>query len=141
MKRAVRFRLRYEKLRLADGLSKPLEQIRWIPSRHFGDQNMIKAILRTIVVVVAALGNTTPSTPQTSMDPQVGKPVIIPARFAANRIFATPVTSENVTLNLFTDSAGVSFLFQDTADRLKLKATTVEGDNGKPLTVAFAAII
>ena len=99
---------------------------------------MAKLILTAVVLSVVALLNTELQTPQSSVEPSVGNPVTIPTRFAANRFFATPITSDNVTLNFYTDSAGALFLYQNIADRLKLTTRTVEGDNGKQLV--FAAL-
>src|SRR2546430_9937356 len=58
-------------------------------------------------------------------EPLTGKPVLIPTRYKAHRLIATPVTADNVRLSLFTDSAGRLFLYSDTAERLKLSVVTL----------------
>jgi len=63
--------------------------------------------------------------PQRLIEPQTGKPVLIPTRYEAHRFIATPVTADNVRLSLFTDSAGGLFLYADTAERLKLSIVTL----------------
>ncbi len=68
-------------------------------------------------------------------EPQKGKPVVIPTRFAGNLFVAVPVTTEGVTLSLFTDSAGSLFLYEDTAESLKLTPELVPVDGGNSLRV------
>jgi len=71
-----------------------------------------------------------------SQEPRPGKPVLIPTRYVAHRFIATPVTVDNITLSLFTDSAGGLFLFQDSAERLHLTPVELpEKENGKTLRV------
>ena len=69
------------------------------------------------------------------IEPRVGKPILIPTRYDEHRFVATPTTIDNVTLSLFTDSAGGLFLFDDVAERLHLSLISVPGpaDNGQPL--------
>ena len=75
------------------------------------------------------------SSQQNASEPQKGKPIVIPTRFVANQFFAAPITTDNVTLSLLTDSAGGLFLYDDTVESLKLTPEVVEGDNGKSLRV------
>jgi hypothetical protein len=74
---------------------------------------------------------------QQSVEPRPGKPVVIPTRYAEHRFIATPVTLDNVTLSLFTDSAGALFLYEDTVGQLRLSPETLKGasDDGRDLTV------
>jgi len=74
---------------------------------------------------------------QSTVEPRPGKPVIIPTRYLAHRFVATPTTVDNVTMTLFTDSAGGLFLYEDVAQRLKLSVVTLpEKENGRELKVA-----
>jgi hypothetical protein len=74
---------------------------------------------------------------QSTAEPQPGKPVTIPTRYLAHRFMATPTTVDNVTLSLFTDSAGALFIYEDVAQRLKLSVVTLpEKENGRELKVA-----
>ena len=74
---------------------------------------------------------------QSTVEPQPGKPVTIPTRYLAHRFMAMPTTVDNVTLTLFTDSAGQLFLYEDVPQRLKLAVVTLpEKENGRELKVA-----
>src|SRR5215813_7261810 len=93
---------------------------------------------RSLSLIIAALTFlcARPLTSQQSQtEPQKGKPKVIPTRFEANRFVAVPITTDDVTLQLFTDSAGGLFLYEDTLERLKLAAEVVLGDNGNQLKV------
>ena len=66
-------------------------------------------------------------------EPKPGKPITIPTRYIEERFYAVPVTQDNVTLLLFTDSAGSITIYNDVVDKLGLKAEVLKGggDNGK----------
>lgn len=74
---------------------------------------------------------------QQPVEPQPGKPIVIPTRYTEHRFIATPITLDNVTLSLFTDSAGSLFLYADTVGQLHLSPETLKGagDGGRDLTV------
>jgi len=72
---------------------------------------------------------------QDKLEPQKGRPVVVPTRFSGNRFVVVPVTTEEVTLALLADSAGGLFLYQDTVERLKLTPEVVPGDEGRQLRV------
>jgi hypothetical protein len=78
---------------------------------------------------------------QSPVEPRPGKPVTIPTRYLAHRFVATPTTIDNVTMTLFTDSAGGLFIYEDVAQRLKLSVVTLpEKENNRELTVAALPI-
>jgi hypothetical protein len=54
--------------------------------------------------------------------------VVLPTRFAADRVFVVPQTRDGQTLSLYTDSGGGLFLDERSVKRLKLP--TVPGDDG-----------
>ena len=90
---------------------------------------LIVVILGTMSISFAALA-------QKASEPQPGKPVVIPTRYAAHRFVATPVTADNATLSLFTDSAGGLFLYADTAEQLKLSIVTLpQKENGQAVRI------
>lgn len=76
------------------------------------------------------------------VEPRPGKPVVIPTRYDEHRFVATPVTVDNVTLSLFTDSAGTLFLYKDVVEQLRLSPTTLKGvaDSGGDSTVVSLPI-
>ena len=74
---------------------------------------------KLFVVIVGIMSLSCAVLAQKVSEPQPGKPVLIPTRYAAHRFIATPVTADNVRLSLFTDSAGGLFFYADTAVRLK----------------------
>jgi hypothetical protein len=69
------------------------------------------------------------------IEPRIGKPVLIPTRYEGHRFIAVPTTEDNITLSLFTDSAGGLFLYEDVAERLHLSPISMRGaaENGQPL--------
>jgi hypothetical protein len=71
-------------------------------------------------------------------EPKPDKPITIPTRYIEDRFYAIPVTQDNVTLLLFTDSAGSLTIYNDVVDKLGLKAEVLKGagDSGNDLTVA-----
>ncbi|HEY6804618.1 MAG TPA: hypothetical protein VI306_13680 [Pyrinomonadaceae bacterium] len=71
-------------------------------------------------------------------EPKAGKPVTIPTRYIEDRFYAVPVTTDNVTLLLFTDSAGSLNIYNDVVEKLGLKTELLKGasDNGSDLTLA-----
>ena len=79
-----------------------------------------------------------PTSAQQPTEPRPGKPITIPTRFIEDRFYAVPVTQDNVTLLLFTDSAGSLTLYSDVLEKLGVKAEVLKGeaDNGGDLTVA-----
>jgi hypothetical protein len=91
--------------------------------------------LGLVIVALVLLGAHPLNAQQKQPEPQKGKPIVVPTRFAGNRFVAVPITSDGVTLSLFTDSAGSLFLYEDTAERLKLTPELVAGDNGNSLRV------
>ena len=104
--------------------------------------------MKRAVIVLSFLALFTIGTAQTTVtqtqpvEPRPGKPVVIPTRYDEHRFVATPVTVDNVTLYLFTDSAGSLFLYKDVVDQLRLSATTLKGvsDSGGDLTVVSLPI-
>src|SRR5262249_16525573 len=58
------------------------------------------------------------------VQPLPGRPVIIPTRYTGDRFLAVPTVEKGSTLTFFTDSAGGTFIFAATVERLKL--ATVE---------------
>jgi hypothetical protein len=70
-----------------------------------------------------------------SVQPEPGRPVVIPTRYSGHRFVAVPTPERGGSLALLTDSAGGTVLFADTAERLKLAAVTIPGENetGKKL--------
>jgi len=90
---------------------------------------VISAVMLVILIQIAPA--------QSPAEPRPGKPVTIPTRYLAHRFLATPTTVDNVTLTLFTDSAGALFIYEDVAQRLKLAVVTLpEKENGRELKVA-----
>jgi len=81
---------------------------------------MIKSQILRILIIISGLSFLSQASAQQLTEPQPGKPVAIPTRYAGHRFVATPITADNVTLSLFTDSAGGLFLYEDTVGRLKL---------------------
>jgi hypothetical protein len=75
---------------------------------------------------------------QQPTEPGPGKPVTIPTRYIEERFYAVPVTQDNVTLLLYTDSAGSVTLYSDVVEKLGVKAEVLKGeaDNGDDLTLA-----
>jgi hypothetical protein len=69
------------------------------------------------------------------LEPRLGKPILIPTRYVEHRFIAVPTTDDNVTLSLFTDSAGGLFLYEDVVQRLQLSPILIPGatSNGQPL--------
>jgi hypothetical protein len=74
---------------------------------------------------------------QQSPEPRPGKPVTIPTRYLGDRFYAVPVTQNDVTLLLFTDSAGSLSLQRETVEKLGLATEVLKGasDSGGDLTV------
>jgi hypothetical protein len=73
---------------------------------------------------------------QQPTEPRPGKPITIPTRYFGDRFYALPVTQNNVTLVLFTDSAGSIFLNTDLVAKLGLATETVKNESGRELTLA-----
>lgn len=96
---------------------------------------MLKAA-RLFVVIIGIISFSCAALAQKASEPQPGKPVVIPTRYAAHRFVATPVTADNATLSLFTDSAGGLFLYADTAEQLKLSIVTLpQKENGEAVRI------
>jgi hypothetical protein len=95
---------------------------------HILKSYRISALLLVILIQIAPA--------QSTLEPRPGKPVTIPTRYLAHRFVATPTTIDNVTLSLFTDSAGGLFLYEDVAERLKLSVSTMGKENGRDIKVA-----
>jgi len=55
--------------------------------------------------------------------------LVIPTVFDEGRFIVTPVTIDDETIRLIADTAGGTVMFQETVDRLKLKATTYAVDS------------
>lgn len=92
-------------------------------------------ICSSAVLLLTLLVNFTRA--QSNVEPRPGKPVTIPTRYLAHRFVAMPTTVDNVTLTLFTDSAGALFIYEDAAQRLKLSVVTLpEKVNNRELQVA-----
>lgn len=68
---------------------------------------MARRAIATLLLLAAS-----PAAAQTA-----GKPITIPTRYAEDRFFARPVTTRGDTLNLFTDTGGGLFLFDDVVER------------------------
>jgi hypothetical protein len=73
---------------------------------------------------------------QQATEPRPGKPITIPTRYFGDRFYAVPVTQNNVTLVLFTDSAGGLFLNTDVVEKLGLATETLKNtEGGRDLTL------
>jgi hypothetical protein len=90
------------------------------------------------LVTLIALSELTVYAQQAVPEPKPGKPITIPTRYIEDRFYAVPVTQDNVTMLLFTDSAGSVTIYNDVVDKLGLKAEVLKGasDNGGDLTLA-----
>jgi hypothetical protein len=55
--------------------------------------------------------------------------LVIPTVFDEGRFIVTPVSIDDETIRLIADTAGGTVMFQESADRLKLKPTTYAGDS------------
>ena len=86
----------------------------------------IIVILFLAIACIMVRSQTGAQTPQP--EPQPGKPIVITTRYEEHRFIATPVTTDNVTMSLFTDSAGALFLYEDAITRFHLSTDGV-GDN------------
>jgi len=63
-----------------------------------------------------------------AVQPLPGRPVIIPTRYSADRFLAVPTMEKGGNLTFFTDSAGGTFIFAATAERLKLATVEMPGE-------------
>lgn len=72
---------------------------------------------------------------QQTTEPQPGKPIKIPTRYSGDRFYALPVTQNNVTLVLFTDSAGSIYLDTTVVEKLGLATEKVKNESGRELTL------
>jgi hypothetical protein len=75
---------------------------------------------------------------QPAPEPKPGKPITIPTRYLEDRFYAVPVTQDNVTLLLFTDSAGSITIYNDVVEKLGVKVEVIKGasDSGNDMTLA-----
>jgi len=85
----------------------------------------IIVILGLVIACTAVFSQT--GVQQQPPEPQPGKPIVIPTRYDEHRFIATPVTADNSTMSLFTDSAGQLFLYEDAITRLHFSTETVDG--------------
>jgi len=97
-------------------------------------KNAIALLSVLVVFLSGGLFAQTPGSGSPAREPQPGKPIIIPTLYEEHRFVATPVTEGGTALKLFTDSAGGLFIFDDSAERLKLPITKFppSGRDGEP---------
>jgi hypothetical protein len=90
---------------------------------------VISALVLAMLIQIASA--------QSTAEPRPGQPVTIPTRYLAHRFVATPTTVDNLTLTLFTDSAGQLFIYEDVAQRLKLSVVILpREENSREFKVA-----
>ena len=103
---------------------------------------MSRLSITVFLVAVCTIASARTVLSQQPGEPQPGKPVVIPTRYVEDRFYATPITADNATMLLFTDTAGSIFLYKDVVEQLRLSSTTLKGasDNGGDLTVVSLPI-
>src|SRR6185369_13424363 len=95
--------------------------------------NYLRRSMRKILIVLIILAaynfafshSDMRQTPQP--EPQPGKPIVIPTRYDEHRFIATPVTIDNASMSLLTDSAGQLFVYEDAITRFGLSTETDDG--------------
>jgi hypothetical protein len=88
--------------------------------------------------VLAALFDPAQAGTEAPVEPRPGHPIPIPTRYSAHRFVAVPTPERGGALTFFTDSAGGTFVFADTAERLKLATTEVSGEGETGRKMRFA---
>ena len=68
--------------------------------------------------------------------PKAGAPVVLPARWAADRFFVEPLTTDGKRLSLYTDTGGGLFLTEGATQRLGLAV-----EDGKPPSVRLPPFV
>ena len=89
---------------------------------------MKKIIVILCFALVCTAGFSQAGVQTQTPEPQPGKPIVIPTRYEEHRFIATPVTIDNLTVSFFTDSAGISYLYEDVITRFHLKTESVGED-------------
>ena len=86
-----------------------------------------RALLLSICALIATFGAARAGD-DAPLQPVLGRPVIIPTRYSADRFLAVPTMEKGGNLTFFTDSAGGTFIFAATAERLKLATVEMPGE-------------
>ena len=73
-----------------------------------------------------------------AQEPKPAQPIVLPAKCVEHRFVVQPVTRDGLKLNLFTDSAGGLFLYEDAAKRFHLAA--VAAPNTDPSEERFKIV-
>jgi hypothetical protein len=78
--------------------------------------------------------------PNAPDQPLPGRPITIPTRYSAHRFLAVPILEKGGGLTFVTDSAGGTFVFEATAERLKLATIEMPSEERGGTKMLLAAL-